>query len=411
MGVEGGAEEGQVAGGQAVQAFGGGLPAQFIQQGAEDERPGVVVGAVAFQEIGHVEQGVLEDAGAVAHAHDVIQPERGQVIGPAGQGPLGESGARNHPPFLAGPLEGIQVALPRGRPDPFTAHLVGLLAGLAHELWVVQERAHALGDGVGIPERDQDAPAVGQQFLGVPVGRGHHRLARAEHIGQGAGGDLGLVEIGGEVDVRGADEILEVLQGHEAVEEDDVLLDPAVLGQPLQAQPVAFAFPRHQVGMGGPQHQVDRLGMPLHDLRQRLDDVFEALARPQQAEGEQHLAAFHAELGLVEAGVHEGHVRDAVGDEVHLVGGHPVGLLQDLLAPARHDHQAVAAQDEFLHHPPLLGIGLAQDGVQGRHHRHAHFLEQGQHVAAGGAAVDAELVLQAQHLGVAEVQEVRRAPV
>ena len=67
-----------------------GPPAEFIQQIAQDEGPCVVVRAVAFLEVRHIEYGVLEDAGAIAHAHDVIEPQRRQIVGPAVERPPGK---------------------------------------------------------------------------------------------------------------------------------------------------------------------------------------------------------------------------------------------------------------------------------------------------------------------------------
>ena len=90
-----------------------------------------------------------------------------------------------------------------------------------------------------------------------------------------------------------------------------------------------------------------------HDLRQRLDDMLDALSRPEQAEGEQHLASFDAELRLVEAGVHKRHVRDAVWNDIHLCIRHTVGFTQNFRAFVRHHHHAVTAPHEFLHHLAL----------------------------------------------------------
>ena len=62
-------------------------------------------------------------------------------------------------------------------------------------------------------------------------------------------------------------------------------------------------------------------------------------------------------------------------------------------------------------HPPLVGVGLAQDGVQGRDDRHPQVPQQAEDVAAGRAAVDPVLVLEADDVGVGEVQEVGRPEV
>ena len=90
---------------------------------------------------------------------------------------------------------------------------------------------------------------------------------------------------------------------------------------------------------------------------------------------------------------------------------HAVGVAQDLRALARHHHHAVAALHQLFHHLALRGVGLAQHRVQGRDHRHPHFLEQRQQMAARRSAVDAELVLHAEHVGVVEIQEIRGPPI
>ena len=77
----------------------------------------------------------------------------------------------------------------------------------------------------GIAKRHQHAAAVGQQFLGVPVGRRDDRLAAAERVGQRAGGDLRRFKVRRDVDVGRADELDQLVQLDEPVVEDDVLAD------------------------------------------------------------------------------------------------------------------------------------------------------------------------------------------
>ena len=62
---------------------------------------------------------------------------------------------------------------------------------------------------------------------------------------------------------------------------------------------VGLAVLAHQVGMRGAQHDIDDVGKLGQDLRQRLEHVLDALVGREQAEGEQHQPAFHAELVLV----------------------------------------------------------------------------------------------------------------
>ena len=87
-----------------------------------------------------------------------------------------------------------------------------------------------------------------------------------------------------------------------------------------------------------------------------------------------------------------------MGDDIDLALGDAVYLAQDLRALARHHHDAVAASRQLLHHLALRGVRIAQDGMQGGHHGHADFLEQGEDVAPRRSAVDAEFVLHAQHV-------------
>ena len=242
----------------------------------------------------------------------------------------------------------------------------------------------------------------------MPIRRGHHRLAGAEGVGQRARGDLRLVQIRGEVKVRRPDELLELFEFDEAVVEDDVLVDLVLLGQPFQADPVGLAVLAHQVGMRGAQHDIDDVGELGQDFRQRLEGMFDSLVGREQAEGEQHQPAFHAELVLVEIRIDERDVRDAVGDEINLGRRRLVNLLQHLAAALGHHHQPRRAGDQFLHHAPLVRVGLAQEGVQRGDDRHAQFAQQRQHVAAGRPAENPELVLQADDVGMADVEEIRR---
>ena len=66
-------------------------------------------------------------------------------------------------------------------------------------------------------------------------------------------------------------------------------------------------------------------------------------------------------------------------------------------------------RNQFLHHAPLGVVGLAQEGVERRNHGHFQLANQRQQMAAGGPAVDPKLVLNADDVHVADVEEVRRA--
>lgn len=60
-------------------------------------------------------------------------------------------------------------------------------------------------------------------------------------------------------------------------------------------------------------------------------------------------------------------------------------------------------REEFLHDTSLIGPGLLQYGVKCCDHRHPQFTQECEDMAASGSAVDAELVLKADHVHVADV--------
>jgi hypothetical protein len=103
---------------------------------------------------------------------------------------------------------------------------------------------------------------------------------------------------------------------HIAIHEDDVVLHTKALGQALQRQAVGLPLGTHQVGVGGPEDDVDQIRMLFQNRRQRLDAKLNAFSRGEQAEGEHHRTPGDAELILVEVGIHEGLIRDAMGDQV-----------------------------------------------------------------------------------------------
>ena len=194
--------------------------------------------------------------------------------------------------------------------------------------FVAQQLHHGNRDGLGVAERHEFAALLGQQFRRVPVRRGHHGVARAERVGQRAGGDLRLGQIRREINVRRADEPHQFLQLDEAIEEHDMLLHAEVFGQPLQAQAVGLALVAQQIRMRLAQHDVNDVGKFADDVRQRAQRVLDALVRREQAEGEQHLLARHAELVLEIIRVGERHVGNAVRDEINLGGRRLIDLEQ-----------------------------------------------------------------------------------
>ena len=262
-----------------------------------------------------------------------------------------------------------------------------------------------MSDRLGIPERHEDAPAISQQFAGMPVGRRQHRLAAAEGIGQRARRDLVFVEVRRDVDVGGADESEQFRHVDEAVVKDHVLRHAEIVGQLLELFPVAFALLTQQMRVGGSQHHVACGGMLRYHGRQRPDHVLDALVGREQAECEEHVFACHAEAILVEIRIDELHVGNAVGDHVDPVVGDAVDLAEQRAAALRHDGQPGREMEDIAHHPPLIGRGMGENGMERGVDRCPDVAHQFEHVSAGGAAEDAVFVLQGDDVDVREIQE------
>ena len=121
--------------------------------------------------------------------------------------------------------------------------------------------------------------------------------------------------------------------------------------------------------------------------------------------------SFHAELVLEIGRIDEAHVGNAVRDEIDLGRRRLVNVLQHLPPALSHDHQPGRERDQLLHHAPLVGSRLAQNGMERGDDGHSQFAQECQDVTAGGPAENAELVLQADDVHVADVQEVRGAQI
>ena len=264
-------------------------------------------------------------------------------------------------------------------------------------------------DGLGVSKGHQNTALFRQQFRGVPVRSGNHGFTRAKRVSQRARGDLRLVEVGRNVEVRRANELFQLLEFHEAVVENDVLLDLVLLGQDFQAETIGLTALRQLVGMRCAQDDINNVREFRQNLREGVQDILNSLVGRKQPEGEQHRPSFHAKLVLVIIGIDKRYVRNAMRNEIDLGGGRPVDVLQHLASAFGHGHQPGRARDQFLHHAPLGVVRLAQECVERGDDGHFQFANQRQHMAAGGPAVNPKLVLNANDVHVADVDEVRRA--
>ena len=192
----------------------------FLEEDCKDERTGVVVGAVAVFEPRHSEDRVLENSGGIRKPIEVAEADCRQFF----EFRTGCGGRRAWAgdailfEFRTRLLKNRIVGLRHARPDHVTPGEVGLLAQRMAARILVEQEVHCCGNRWRIAKRDKVPAAVREQFLRVPIRRRNHRLTRPETIGESAGSDLCLVQVGREVDVRSADEFTQLGIAHIAVD-------------------------------------------------------------------------------------------------------------------------------------------------------------------------------------------------
>ena len=289
--------------------------AEFLEERGEDQRAGVVIGAIPVIEPRHGVDGVLENPGGIAHSKEVSKAPRREAF--SGGARIWGAPARAAADLekLARLLENPRVGPADLRPNHFAPGEVGLFPHRVEAWLVLENPQHRRGDRLRVAEWHQLAAAVAQEFGGVPIRRRDHGLSRAEAVGESARGDLRFVQVGREVDVRRADELAQLRRLHIAVHEHDIFLHPEFAGEVLERMPVALAFASQEVRMRGAEDDVNHLGMLHGDARKGTDAVFDALAGREQAEGQQNRPPGHAELVLVKIRIDEGDVRNAVRDD------------------------------------------------------------------------------------------------
>ena len=304
--------------------------------------------------------------GGGAHARD--EP-------PGGTGedsPVGEAGLRPHhaPAVVVGP------AAQRGPLDVVAEQPV--------------ERPGELARRVG---GDEDAAAIGQQLRGVEVRRRDDRPAGAHGVGQRARDDLVEVRVGRDEDVRGPEPAEQLVRLHEAVDEANVVGDAELAGALREGGAVPLALVADELRVRGAEDDVQDLRVVRDHRRQRFERELVALARAQEPEAQDHLAAGQPEARLDRVRRDERQVRDPVADDVDLRRVHAVLVRQQGGGGPRHHDRCGAGAAQVGEDAALARRGAAQDGMEGRDRgdrQRAHEVEDG--LAVVGAP-DAVLVL------------------
>jgi len=150
------------------------------------------------------------------------------------------------------------------------------------------------------------------------------------------------------------------------------------------------------------EDDIDQIRKFFHDFRQGAENVFDPLVGRQEAEGQENMLPFHAELVLVEIGIDERHVDDAVRDDIDLLPGHAVNLAQHFGAALAHHHEARGEHRQLVNHPALVRARIFKDRVKGSDNRYPQVAQKRQNKAARRAAINPVLMLQTNHVRVAE---------
>ena len=373
---------------------------QFAQVGqpvclqGKNQRPGVVVGAVAVVAVGNRKSRVLKNPDIVCHRADVVEFQlryRGNQRGRSAS--LGERRLSVDDRMIAYVAEHVQVGPGDLAPNRAASELVGLLAHRLALWFVVQQPANLFGNRCGIGERNEAAPIVRQHLPGVRVRCRHHRAAGAQGVGERAGNDLPLGQRGSHVNIGRTEKPAQFLQRYEAILKQHVIEHAQLIGKTLKFVPVFFPSCLLDVRVRFTEHDIDQVGMLADQLWQRPNCVFNTLARREQAERQHHLAALDAELVLVDSRVDKRDIRNAVRDHLDLFRTDPIGFLKDLDGPMCHDDDPVRQVDQLDRGLENLIRGVAQDRMHGRNDRHGHVVQHGQKMRAGNAAEDAVFML------------------
>ena len=263
--------------------------------------------------------------------------------------------------------------------------------------------------GLGIAEGNQNAAAVSQQLLGVPVGRRYDGLSQPEAVGERAGRHLGFVQVGRHIDVAHGDEVEQRGLVHELIEEDDMIADAEVLHARRQALAIGLALMPHEIGMGRAQDDIDGVRAGFDDPRHGIEHDLDALVGRQKTERQDHRLSGEAEFCLGVMRFEKRDVGDAVRDDLDLARRHVMHRAQELVAFLRHDDELGRRVDDLAHHVVLGGRRLREHGVKGGHDRHFQARQQLDDIAARLATENPVLVLEARDVVARVVQELGRA--
>src|SRR6185437_11863633 len=155
--------------GKAVrQGLGQGRLAGLAEDATEQQRPGIVVGAVAVRAVWNGMKRVLQQSGLIAEGQQMLESQRWRSLG------VRIKPARVRPRRLqtsmasTSLLEDVAVTLGHSRPYHRPTLGIGALAHGESPRRIAEQCRGLAADGRGVAKRHQDAAPVIQQFARVP---------------------------------------------------------------------------------------------------------------------------------------------------------------------------------------------------------------------------------------------------
>ena len=203
----------------------------------------------------------------------------------------------------------------------------------------------------------------------MPIGRRYHRPAEPETIGQRSRGHLRLVEIGRDIDVAHRDVVEQRRSVDEPVEKHHVLGNAESCGAGDKAVAIGLALLAHQGRVSGAEHYIHCVRPRREHGRHGVDHHLDPLVGGEQAKCQDHRPTRKAEPSLGSLRLDEGHIGDAMRNDLDLGLTRAVNADQQFAPLVGHHHNPGRERQDLLKHMTLRGVGLGEDGVERRYHR------------------------------------------
>src|SRR6202011_5087454 len=119
--------------------------------------------------------------------------------------------------------------------------------------------------------------------------------------------------------VRRADQFNHLLGTYKTIAKDHVGFNSKIVRQLLQVNAVFVTLAPQDMRVSCASNHVNNIAVARQNVWQSLDDIFYALIGREQAKREQNVFSFRSEPILVEVGISERQIGDAMWNQIDLV--------------------------------------------------------------------------------------------